>query len=145
MLKADDVGACLPESRAEAEPLGVVRERHEARLTVAVVAHEDRELSSGLQHAFAVEEQELVATQERRQVRATREVAGVVRVPFLSPVGRMEPDEVEAADRFVVRRVARIEALAHVAAHAGDSQLPADVGARARSRHGVENALRFEI
>src|SRR5579884_915080 len=40
--EADDVGAALAQAGGEAEALGVVDQRDEARLAVAVVAHKDR-------------------------------------------------------------------------------------------------------
>jgi hypothetical protein len=61
--ETDNVGATLPKARLEAEPLRVVGERHEVRLSVAVVAHQDGELAAGFEHVPAIPQQFFVNVQ----------------------------------------------------------------------------------
>src|SRR5207237_42428 len=106
MREADDVGAALPQSHLEAEPLRVVHERAEALVSVAVVAHEDGKLPSGPKHRRAVADDCGVAVEERGQGRRVAEVARVARIALLPPVRRMQPDELEAANSLKRLRIA---------------------------------------
>ena len=89
--------AVLLEAALEGKPLGVIGEGDEAGFAVAVVAHQHGHDAAGLQDVAAMAEQQRVALQERVQRRRARQVARIVGVELLPPVGRMQPDEVEAA------------------------------------------------
>ena len=65
VAEADDVGATLPQARIEGKSLRVVNERHEPGLAIAVVTHEDGELTAGSQDMSKVAEDRAVAFEER--------------------------------------------------------------------------------
>ena len=87
--KTNDVGAALPQPTIEGESIGVKRQRHESGVTVAVVAHEHRQMTAGSQCECGIFDQPPIADQKLTERHRVRQVARIVGVMLLSPVGRM--------------------------------------------------------
>ena len=145
MREPDDVRAWLTESGLKTEPFRVVCERYESRVAVRVIAHEDGQLPAGSENRRTVLDELLIPIQKVREVRSRAHVPSVIRVDLLTPVGRMDPDEIELPCRVVLRLIAGVEPEANVETLAEDAKLVAHVPTCARSRHRIEDALRLEV
>ena len=132
-------------SDTKGEPLGVPGQRHKSRFAVAVVTHQDGKPSAGLQGAGAVADELAIAAEEVLQRGRAEEIAGVVGVEFLPPVGRVRPDEIERVGGRKIVRVAGVESLVNVEGEAVNAQILAHVAGGAAARHRVENQLRLEV
>src|SRR5579884_2058730 len=122
VTEPDNVGSVLTKAGGESEPLRVVGQGHKPDLLVAVIAHEDHQFASGLQTAGTVTNELAVAAQERLQGRSAGQVAGVVGVELLPPVGRVCPDEVERLGVGKSLRVACVNPAVDVPLQARDSE-----------------------
>ena len=90
----------------------------------------DKPGAAGFESADTIGDELAVAFQERVQRQRARQVEWIVRVPFLSPIGRMYPGEFEAFAG-ELRGVAGVLALVQIAGIAVNAQLLAHVAARA--------------
>ena len=145
MAEADDVGAVLPESGGEGEPLGVVDQRDEPGLAVAVIAHQDGQLAAGFQGAGAVADELAVAPEEMLERRRSRQVAGIVGVELLPPVGgcAQMKSNVSAAEKSFGSQASKPWWMSQE--HAGDAEFLADVARSAGAGHRVEDQAGPEI
>src|SRR5579884_162571 len=145
VAEPDNVGAVLAEANRESEPLRVEGEGDKPGLSVAVIAHEDRELAGGLQSAGTVPNELAVAAEERLQGWSAGEVAGIVGVELLPPVGRVCPDEVERLGVRKPLRVAGVNPAVDVPIQTGDAEFLAYVGACPAAAHGVQDQAGAEV
>ena len=76
VAKSDDVGAGLPQPAGESKLFGVIGQRHETCLAVAVVAHQDGEFSARCQDTDTIIDKGSVACEELPERLAPREVIG---------------------------------------------------------------------
>src|SRR5579871_508988 len=144
VAEPDNVGAVLAEASGESEPLRVVRQGHKPGLFVAVIAHQDCELPGGLEGTGTVSDELAVTPKERLQRRSAGEIAGIVCIQLLPPVGRVCPDEVEGFSGEALG-VAGINASVDVPGHAGDAEFFAYILARPAAGHWVQEEVGPEV
>src|SRR5579883_955430 len=95
MRKADDVGAALLKSELEGEPFGVVDERNESRFVVGVVTHQHGQFAGGLEGSGGARQELTISTQKGIQGRGLGQVARIVGVALLAPIGRVQPGQIK--------------------------------------------------
>ncbi len=95
----------------------------------------------------AARDEPRVAAEELVQRPRGRQVARIVGVALLPPVGWMRPDEVEAlvAKALVRRGISGVEAGPQVAREARNAKFAAYIGGGAAAGHGVEHVARPEV
>src|SRR2546425_53698 len=63
--EADDVRAGLAQTAFKGDALRVIRQRHESRFAIAVVAHQNHQLAAAIENSSAVVDEHRVAVEER--------------------------------------------------------------------------------
>jgi hypothetical protein len=121
VAEPDDIGATLPQSAGERQLLGVVGEWHKSDLTIAVIAHQDRQPAAMRKQAGTIVNQPTVTVQKVVERGTGRKVLRIVAIALLSPVGRVQPDKIESSCGIVAFRIAGVETGLKVGRHRIDA------------------------
>ena len=114
VAKANDVGATLLQPCRERKPFCVVREGYKSRVSVTVIAHEYGELPAGFEGMGTIADELTVSAKEVFERGRTGEIAVIVGIQLLTPIGRMGPDKIKCLGSRKVSGVAGIKTLVDV-------------------------------